>query len=105
MMSNSHLRANFWLSILITTLEYSTATQFEKVRIVLIPFPFFLKCLFSFLTFLPGTAVCEAVFGLSQGSYDGPDSDSRGPVANTHYGGRSIEGINITMPNGNMDPW
>ena len=52
-----------------------------------------------------GTAVCENAFGLASGSYAGPESDSRGPIANTHYGGRSIEGINITMPNGNMDPW
>jgi len=52
-----------------------------------------------------GTAVCENAFGFASGSYAGPDSDSRGPIANTHYGGRSIEGINITMPNGNMDPW
>ena len=32
-------------------------------------------------------------------------ADALGPAANTHYGGRRVLGRNITMPNGNMDPW
>ena len=32
-------------------------------------------------------------------------ANALGPLANTEYGARHVEGINITMPNGNMDPW
>jgi hypothetical protein len=50
-----------------------------------------------------GKAVCEGAFGMSD--YVGPVFDARGPAANTHYGARDVQGVNITMPNGNMDPW
>lgn len=59
----------------------------------------------SVCVFSAGAAVCEAAFGLPAGTYKGPDRDARGPAANTHYGGRGVAGANITMPNGNMDPW
>jgi len=50
-----------------------------------------------------GNAVCLAAFGLSE--YKGPRSDASGLNALTTYGGRHISVANITMPNGNMDPW
>ena len=51
-----------------------------------------------------GAAICEAAFGFS--GYDGPPSDARGwLLANREYGGRRVEGINVTMPTGSMDPW
>lgn len=52
-----------------------------------------------------GQAVCEQAFGLKNGTYEGPNGDAAGPWANTQYGAREVQGTNITMPNGNMDPW
>jgi len=50
-----------------------------------------------------GKAVCEGAFDIE--NYNGPVADARGPAANTHYGARNVQGVNITMPNGSMDPW
>eukprot|EP00908_Phaeocystis_cordata_P005498 Transcript_15999.p1 GENE.Transcript_15999~~Transcript_15999.p1 ORF type:complete len:631 (+),score=215.45 Transcript_15999:895-2787(+) len=51
-----------------------------------------------------GQAVCEQAFGLK--AYSGPRANgASGLAANTEYGGRRVLGANITMPNGNMDPW
>lgn len=52
-----------------------------------------------------GAQVCTQAFGMKQGTYGGPTRNSGGPVANTRYGARHVEGINITNPNGNCDPW
>jgi len=52
-----------------------------------------------------GKQVCVQGFGIPESEYTGPKANSKGPVANTRYGGRHVEGINITMPNGNCDPW
>ena len=39
-------------------------------------------------------------------AYSGPRANgASGLAANTEYGGRRVLGANITMPNGNMDPW
>ena len=50
-----------------------------------------------------GRAVCAGGFGVDE--YDGPRADAAGLVANAFYGGRTLQGINITAVNGNMDPW
>ena len=63
-----------------------------------------------------GRAVCEAAFGpapspgasassSAPGAYRGPDANALGLRANSEYGGRRVQGINITMPTGSMDPW
>ena len=55
-----------------------------------------------------GEAVCDAAFQLSEKGltpYTGPKKNDKGPLANTDYGARHVEGLNITMPNGSMDPW
>jgi len=53
-----------------------------------------------------GKQVCVQGFGIPDSvDYNGPKSNAKGPVANTRYGGRAVEGTNITMPNGNCDPW
>ena len=46
-----------------------------------------------------GRATCEAAFGLD--GYTGPLARE----SNTRYGGRDIAGANVSMVNGNMDPW
>lgn len=62
---------------------------------------------FSFASVLnvttAGQAVCAAAFQIPD--YSGPRSNAAGPVALTQYGGRTLEGLNITAVNGNMDPW
>lgn len=50
-----------------------------------------------------GTQVCLQGFDLDE--YTGPRANAQGLLANTQYGARHVEGINITMPNGNCDPW
>lgn len=64
-----------------------------------------------------GAQVCEQAFGIDakkprslrgasdSDSYDGPQANDLGLVANTMYGARHVQGIGITMPNGNCDPW
>lgn len=54
-----------------------------------------------------GTQVCVQGFGLEEAglTYTGPKSNALGLLANTEYGARHVEGINVTMPNGNCDPW
>jgi hypothetical protein len=55
-----------------------------------------------------GEAVCDAAFQLAERGltpYTGPKKNDQGPLSNTEYGARHVEGLNITMPNGNMDPW
>jgi hypothetical protein len=54
-----------------------------------------------------GAYVCEASFNLTSGSYTGPSSASSSGIleANIRYGARNVEGGNITMPNGSLDPW
>jgi len=51
-----------------------------------------------------GYAVCRAAFNVSE-DYKGPKGNSIELLANTEYGARKLEGINITIPNGSMDPW
>ena len=46
-----------------------------------------------------GRATCEGAFGLDD--YSGPDTK----WTNTNYGARDMASANITMVNGNMDPW
>jgi hypothetical protein len=47
-----------------------------------------------------GRAVCAGGFGVDE--YDGPRADAAGLVANAFYGGRALQGINITAVNGNI---
>ena len=49
--------------------------------------------------------MCAAAFAIDAASYEGPRANALGPVANTAYGARAVQGANVTMPNGNMDPW
>lgn len=49
--------------------------------------------------------MCAAAFAIDAASYEGPRANALGPVANTAYGARAVRGANVTMPNGNMDPW
>ena len=49
--------------------------------------------------------MCAAAFAIDAASYEGPRANALGPVANTAYGARAVRGTNVTMPNGNMDPW
>jgi len=51
-----------------------------------------------------GFQTCKSAFNVSN-DYSGPKADSAGLVANTEYGARALLGINITIPNGSMDPW
>ena len=46
-----------------------------------------------------GRATCEGAFGLDD--YSGPNTK----WTNTNYGARDMASANITMVNGNMDPW
>eukprot|EP00854_Cymbomonas_tetramitiformis_P005953 gene5953-7157_t len=46
-----------------------------------------------------GEQLCEAVYNLSK--YGGPNTE----FANMNYGSRDLSGANITLSNGNMDPW
>jgi hypothetical protein len=48
---------------------------------------------------LAGTRVCEEAYGLKR--YRGPNTQ----WANTNYGSRDLQGSNIAIVNGNMDPW
>ena len=52
---------------------------------------------------LAGRNICEKAFSLK--GYSGPRQDAAGLQALTQYGARQIGVPNITMPNGNMDPW
>jgi hypothetical protein len=47
-----------------------------------------------------GLLLCQQAYGLPA-SYTGPDT----AAANTNYGARDMQGSNIAMVNGNMDPW
>jgi len=49
--------------------------------------------------------MCEQAYDITD--YAGPQrSGAKGVYASTEmYGARSVQGANITMPNGNMDPW
>merc|ERR1711865_335183 len=51
-----------------------------------------------------GYQTCKAAFNVSD-DYKGPKRNSDELLANTEYGARALEGINITIPNGSMDPW
>ena len=50
-----------------------------------------------------GAAICEAAFGFAH--YSGPAANAATLAAATEYGARQVMVPNITMPNGNMDPW
>ena len=52
-----------------------------------------------------GKAMCEQAYDIED--YKGPQmSGDKSRYASTEmYGARSVQGANITMPNGNMDPW
>lgn len=51
-----------------------------------------------------GYQTCKAAFNVSD-DYKGPKSNSEELRVNTEYGARALQGINITIPNGSMDPW
>lgn len=51
-----------------------------------------------------GFQTCKSNFNVSN-DYSGPKANSAGLAANTEYGARALKGINITIPNGSMDPW
>jgi len=51
-----------------------------------------------------GYKTCRDAFNVSL-DYKGPKGNSGRLMANTEYGGRALQGINITIPNGSMDPW
>mmetsp|Transcript_27774 Transcript_27774/g.52619 ORF Transcript_27774/g.52619 Transcript_27774/m.52619 type:complete len:541 (-) Transcript_27774:128-1750(-) len=54
---------------------------------------------------IAGKEMCEQAYGIE--GYTGPQKSGDGSkYASTEmYGSRSVLGANITMPNGNMDPW
>ena len=51
-----------------------------------------------------GYETCRAAFNVSE-DYAGPKRNAEELLANTEYGARALQGINITIPNGSMDPW
>merc|ERR1712166_1014917 len=51
-----------------------------------------------------GYETCRAAFNVSE-DYAGPKRNAEELMANTEYGARALQGINITIPNGSMDPW
>lgn len=52
---------------------------------------------------LAGQRVCQYAYKVR--GYDGPQSNALGLSANSDYGARDLAGTNITVVNGNMDPW
>jgi serine protease 16 len=53
-----------------------------------------------------GKLMCEESYGIK--NYKGPlkaGNSGDSYAADERYGARSVQGLNITMPNGNMDPW
>jgi len=56
---------------------------------------------------IAGKLMCEEAYGIK--NYKGPLKNGAGMgdtyASDERYGARSIIGANITMPNGNMDPW
>ncbi|GAB5372614.1 hypothetical protein AAMO2058_001680000, partial [Amorphochlora amoebiformis] len=50
-----------------------------------------------------GVNVCAAAYNISE--YKSPRANSAGLAANTKYGARDLISSNITIVNGNMDPW